>query len=305
MHLVCLGVVRRMLNYWKAGDRLIKQSSRHILEISDRLVKLRNNIPSDFVRRPRSLVELDRWKATEYRQFLLYTGPVVLKSILPSSVYVHFLSLSISMAILLKDGISADIELLTFAHKLLRYFVMNAENLYGESFVVFNVHNLLHLADDVKTFGCDLNSLSAFRFENYLHILKRLIRSSSNPLVQITKRIEEKHAFPCHSDNCERKGLKLSCKERDSCILLKNGKFATIVAVNASKLTCEVFKRKSMTPFFTEPCSSEIVKAYFVKRSPNSITVEELSRTDIQSKAIKMPHADGHVLIPLLHREEL
>jgi hypothetical protein len=81
MHLVCLGVVRRMLNFWKKGDKIIRFGSRQIMEISDQLVALRNFISSKFARRPRSLMELDRWKATELRQFLLYTGPVVLKNV--------------------------------------------------------------------------------------------------------------------------------------------------------------------------------------------------------------------------------
>jgi len=63
--------------------------------------------------------------------------------------------------------------------------------LYGETSVVYNVHSLLHIVDDVKYSRTSLNQLSAFRFENYLQSLKSLIRSASNPLVQAAKRIEE------------------------------------------------------------------------------------------------------------------
>ena len=43
--------------------------------------------------------------------------------------------------------------------------------LFGECYVSHNVHNLLHICDDVSNFG-PLDSYSAFCFENYLGILK-------------------------------------------------------------------------------------------------------------------------------------
>ena len=46
------------------------------------------------------LSDLDRWKATELRSFLLYYGMIVLKDIIDFRTYKHFLSLSISIRIL-------------------------------------------------------------------------------------------------------------------------------------------------------------------------------------------------------------
>ena len=47
-------------------------------------------ISRDFSRKPRALSEFKQWKATELRQFLLHTGPVILKKVLPRFMYKHF-----------------------------------------------------------------------------------------------------------------------------------------------------------------------------------------------------------------------
>ncbi|XP_041835337.1 uncharacterized protein LOC121636092 [Melanotaenia boesemani] len=85
MHMVCLGVVRRMLIYLTRGPKICRLSVRQKDAISKKLIGLRGRMPSEFARQPRGLHEMDRWKATEFRQFLLYTGPVVLKTV----IHVH------------------------------------------------------------------------------------------------------------------------------------------------------------------------------------------------------------------------
>lgn len=77
-----------------------KPSFHPINQISDSLKLQSINIPGEFCRKPRSLVEAKRWKATEFRQFLLYTGRVVLKSILDKKIYLYFMSLHVAVRIL-------------------------------------------------------------------------------------------------------------------------------------------------------------------------------------------------------------
>ena len=80
MHLVCLGVAKRILLMWIKGSLDISIGSRAVEEISATLKSLKACISCELVRKPRSLahVEVDSWTATEFRQFLLYIGPVVL-----------------------------------------------------------------------------------------------------------------------------------------------------------------------------------------------------------------------------------
>jgi len=82
-----------------------------------------------------------------------------------------------------------------YARDLLVYFVQNMSILYGPENVTYNMHNLIHLAADAKRLG-PLDSFSAFPFENYLFILKKLLRKFDKPLQQICNRLDEQSLFP-------------------------------------------------------------------------------------------------------------
>lgn len=73
MHLVCLGIVKRLLQLWIRGRGNIRLSSENVKSVSLHLIKIKSCIPVEFARKPRQLDDIDKWKATEFRQFLLYT----------------------------------------------------------------------------------------------------------------------------------------------------------------------------------------------------------------------------------------
>ena len=74
MHLVCSSVMRRLLLFPKEGPRLCKLSSRHINRISEKLEQLKRQYPSEMARQLRGLNDVKKFKATEFRMFLLETG---------------------------------------------------------------------------------------------------------------------------------------------------------------------------------------------------------------------------------------
>jgi len=178
MHSMCLGVVRKLLHFWLSGPirtgdaeaSRLPASLVHIL--SDILLKLSRCMPREFARKPRSLCEIDRWKATEYRTFLLYTGPVVLDGILPVKIFKHFLLLSTAVTLLASHNFCTQFN--EYANQLLVTFVEQAKVFYGASITVYNVHSLVHLASDVQRYG-PLDAFSAFPFENQLRSLKRMV----------------------------------------------------------------------------------------------------------------------------------
>jgi hypothetical protein len=187
MHQVCLGVMKKLLVTWmrvsRANNRL---SSGQIAQISAKLVSLAHYIPREFARKPRSLEEVDRWKATEFRQFLLYTGQFALKGVLPHNLYKHFMCLCVAITILLNEDLVSNYS--NYAHSLLSYFVRNCRRLYGEEFCVYNIHSLLHLRREADAFG-SLENCAAWPFENYMQQLKRKVRGGNNPAAQLVKRI--------------------------------------------------------------------------------------------------------------------
>ena len=128
MDMVCLGVVRRMLYYFKEHFKSVlngRLSQSSLIEIRPRLVSFKGKLASEFARQPRSLNELDRWKTTELRSYL-YTRPIALKGVLSSSYYKHFLSLSLSIRILCDKNEMKHYVLLESAKGLLNYFVYNS-----------------------------------------------------------------------------------------------------------------------------------------------------------------------------------
>lgn len=61
--------------------------------------------------------------------------------------------------------------------------------MYGEN-VSHNVHNLIHICDDVEYYGL-LDTFRAFPFTNHMQYFKKFVRIGAKPLEQIVKRISE------------------------------------------------------------------------------------------------------------------
>ncbi|XP_032686443.1 uncharacterized protein LOC116851274 [Odontomachus brunneus] len=64
MHLICLGVMKKMILLWMKGPLSVRLNTRSKNKISHLLILLRNTTPADFARKPRSLKDVMQWKAT-------------------------------------------------------------------------------------------------------------------------------------------------------------------------------------------------------------------------------------------------
>lgn len=170
------------------------------------MISFRDTVPSEFSRKPRGFTDISNWKATECRQFLLYTGPIVLQSILKKHIYIHFLTLHVAVSILVISPLIISPQLvqeecnIKYTEDLLKYFVKNFQVIYGAQFMSHNIHNLLHLCDEVRKFDA-LDNFSAFPFENFMSKFKKIIRKSEKPLQQLVRRYGEQQIVSAPSKN--------------------------------------------------------------------------------------------------------
>ena len=99
MHLVCLGVMKMLLKFW-TKEPLHKFNKHQRKQFDNKIMILGRSFSSEFQRTGRVLMDIDRWKAVEFRTFLLYSGPIILKDILTSQKYQHFLYFHVAIRIL-------------------------------------------------------------------------------------------------------------------------------------------------------------------------------------------------------------
>ena len=308
MHLVSLGVMKRILVFITRGPTICRLSHQQRAEISGKLERLTGQLPSEFARQPRTIAEMDRWKATEFRQFLLYTGPVVLLGSLSSVLYKHFLTFSVAVSILLTSDDQRRAEYTSYARDLLEYFVKKCKQYYGSTFTVYNVHNLLHLHEDVLFHQLSLNEISGFQFENYLHDIKKLVRNSQNPIAQVKKRLAEMEKS---SKNCDPQNLTsavIHTRRKDFCFFVCNNEFAFIreIVPNSSELVVDCIKLRYTENFFENPCQSKLLDIVYVKADTLREHSERklLRRNQLLKKVACLDHREGYVLFPLLHGME-
>jgi hypothetical protein len=93
--------------------------------------------------------------------------------VLPKRLYEHLLLFHVAVKLLVAQHFCQEFS--DYAKHLLVLFVTEARAIYGEEFLNYNVHNLIHLPDYARHFG-NLDSFSAFAFENDLQEIKHLLR---------------------------------------------------------------------------------------------------------------------------------
>lgn len=126
----------------------------------------RDTLLEIFSRKPRPFTT--KMKATEWRQLRLYTGPVDLVNQITSERYANFFTFFVASKIL--SCTRFHVQYGQYAKELLRNFVQNGSILYGPTFISYNIHNLIHIADDCNRLGA-LDSFSAYVFENHLCVI--------------------------------------------------------------------------------------------------------------------------------------
>lgn len=324
MHLVCLGVIRKWIRLWIHGPLNVKLHRSHVSQLCNAFSSLTNSCPMEFARKPRSLREVDKWKATEFRGTLLYWGPFGFRN-LSKGLYRVFMALHVAMRILCSPELYLSLN--DYAKELISYVVTNVSNIYGTEYVSYNCHGLIHLADDARMFG-PLDTFSAFCFENYLGTLKKLLKKHDHPLQQLnnrlmeymsatTVRIQQGMQFKQEYDGgllihgCTGPQFKvlsfptftLTVNSPDNCCMLKDGSivlvknFAFSPEHNSLVMVGQIFKLT--TPYYSDPCMSSVVGIKVAEHLsfPSLIVISEVS-----NKCVIIPLDSSKFLImQMLH----
>lgn len=189
MHTVDLGTMKDLLLKWfKTPDRakFFIEDVNAIRSIDSQFSNIQTS--KDITRCPqnRSINDCHKWKASEYRNFLLLFGPIVLMNVLKSSYYEHFLKLSKSIYIFNKSLITRDE--FQDASRLIIEFVDEFEMLYGEAGMKYNVHALIHIPSCVLNLG-PLHCYSLFAYESKNNFVNHYVNGTNNVIQEATSKI--------------------------------------------------------------------------------------------------------------------
>lgn len=307
MHAVDLGVTKKIMKAVLSNDIPYSKMTKTLFAtLNARFQSFRSYVPSEFVRKPRTLVELNQFKANEFRQLLLYTLPVLFKNLISSKLYKQFVTLHIAIRLLsdprrYKENVKA-------ARELIKDFVDKFDETFGKNNFTFNTHCLLHLPDYVDLYG-PLYSFSAYKYENHMRLIKRLLRRKNGHIQQFFNRVEEMRlADELYGDEESRnesnfdefifKGNTLN----DSCCMLEPGLPFIITSwfdQNGVRMI-RVYRFKQCEDFYDDPLPSMANMGIILATNLSTIE-EEFPASSIQHKFFRLPHEDGYVLVPLLH----
>ncbi|KAK3931377.1 Polyubiquitin 12 [Frankliniella fusca] len=338
MHLLCLGVMKRILLQLMGTKRntcSYKFTDSLKLTIDSLTEYISQFYPSDFARKPRKWTDYALFKATEFRRILLYDGFIILKTEgVSKKVYHNYLFLATAVRIL-SDPLLVE-DFIDDANTLLKKFITHSVSVYGQMFNVYNVHHLKHLADECRRHG-DLESFSAFKYENHLGVLKRLLHAPGRTLSQIVCRLMEQVANQQVNEEPVQHTAKVSspCELPASLSNLGKGFSSIYIPKCKAELTSHSFflsvdkeivklsnivktdesyilsgrKFQWKANYFTSPCPSSALDIYEV----NDLGVKQLfSVNDVLRKCVVIPipldnfrpssYSEGPCLaLPMIH----
>jgi hypothetical protein len=293
MHSVCLGIVRKLFKFYvlpNKGVRLpCKLSVVQQICLSDLIIKTAKFTPSEFQRRLRSLKEFPHFKATEFRSLVLYFGPYLLKSFLPSEYYEHFVLLHFAIYVFASSRLN---HLHSLAARCINIFVYKMPQLFGLNSMSYNVHIIQHLYEFVRMYG-PLDNYSAFPYENLLSIIKRRIRPTRYTFQQTLHVLSDIRDI--YANEPSKSALYFSDKSPNNCAVLEDGTIVLITSSVSSESTCAfvgqelIFSRN----LYTYPYESHVLQIGYY-----SLTRKILSPVHPVSKAVCIPINSEFLIIP-------
>ncbi len=297
----------------KSKDRVHQLAESDLSKINQKIEDASRCFPIEFQRKGRPLEEIEHWKAVEFRTFLLYSGPVVLKGILPIHKYEHFLLFHVAIRILCSPSLTS--QQTEYANSCLKCFVEQFGHIYGAHHLIYSVHSLLHLANECKVQQGPLDSFSAFPFESYLGQLKKLLRGTRRPLSQLKKRLSE---MECHDPYNTIRQVKSGLQSikvnslRDSFFMVKSRQQVVDIKSKSNTTVTGVqyflkayHERWCKINLFEIPLDSSMLQIFVVEKhmiddEDNLITLAMPPENDFV-KCVRLKFERKFVFFPIIH----
>ena len=192
MHGLFLGLEKRLIELLFSDTFKQSHFSQH--QNAERVsARLRSIKPPRSVKRvPRSLNQMQHFKASEFAMILIMYQPILL-GLIPDAYLKHLCHLSNVSYLLYKSTVTQqDLETARYS---IKRFCEQFETLYGLKYQTSNFHNLTHIVDDVASFG-PLWNTDCFAYENASGDMMRHIFGTQAPDQQVIRAISVTHKLP-------------------------------------------------------------------------------------------------------------
>ncbi|XP_019697442.2 uncharacterized protein LOC109503949 isoform X1 [Harpegnathos saltator] len=191
MHAILLGVVKSHMEYLFNSTKnkcWVNMTDNIALKdltdtIDSRLLSIQP--PTGISRSPRSIEHCSKWKASEWRSWLLFYCIPCLQDLLKDKYLIHLAMLSRATYILLQHSISRiEIE---EAHNLFLQYCYYFQKYFEPKHTIYNLHLLTHVCKCVINWG-PLWTHNAFCYEGQNRHLLQLYQSPFQVISQIARK---------------------------------------------------------------------------------------------------------------------
>lgn len=309
---IVLGVMKRLVELWTHGKLDCRINIEAQRKIDVHLSKI--TCPKEIV--PKTVKKFSdhlKWNAQDWKNFLLYYGPVVLAECLPEKFYIHFLYLHLGVRVMLNPGDRYNCGAFV-AGLLLKRFLLDFAYLYGLDQIDYNIHNLLHFEDTVYRYG-SIDRVSGFPFDHQITLIQQLISSpdQSEKLNYMKEAILQENykakknsdrplgcLFQIDSDfNLHFNGFTLNNKEPDNFVITTDGpmKIRGILVDERNKIVILGQYFINFREIYVAPMTNQ--RVFLVSNSDLSDIVR-ISCKDIIVKAVNYETSRGICIMPLI-----
>lgn len=250
----------------------------------------------------------------------MYAGMVILKDFVPMDEYELFLKLVCAVTICSTKTYAPYLPL---ARELFIEYINGYIDIYGLDSVTSNIHNLSHVVDDVEYLG-DLSTISAYKFENSLHLIKLLLKQCNRPLEQLVRRLNERSLQEFSSCNktfipqltrqfVNDNEIRFGQIEYEINIALRNNVKDKWVLLDNNDILCFEFAIKKDNEYFIHGKKLNVTEIFFTKPfnskylnicsscGNRSTLVHSVPIKMIKAKLFCIPCGEKFVFIPLIH----